>query len=1228
MARGKASSIHQKNISLMQWLSRATQQLGVAKHTYVVGGAVRNFLIDVPIKDIDLVIDSIRAKKDSAWLAGRLAKLIPTQTDLTTNQYGVAILSIKGDWELDGVNLKGEVIEIANARKEAYGGEGGKGYKPHMVQPAKIEEDIVRREFTVNTLLWRLIDLAHGPEKAEVIDLMGCGKRDLAEGELRCPRDPNIVFSEDPTRILRSIKFTGKYGFKIPNDLAASIKRNAPKMKRMPWEAIATILVNDILNQPTARASLKQMKQLGILDVVSEMIQESKPFATYMANQLRSNRKVQLLLDLMDLGVPAKTPLSFLSKPDQQRVRELTIQMNESEASKFVDALITPPVDSMRVIEEFDLPPKERSKISERARSLILSQPHLAEDRRALTESLILRMKKGKFAGRAIPVDKSKVRRIVKEIYQKLESLLRQTIRPSRFDEKLNYAHQWPTTKEYYVAEIELVDVTGQRRILPIYVRSWMGYRVVSDYVLGGAVKTRLLNGRKGRAYPQRIEIYLNAFKTPEDYVSGDKRFIQELYQVLIHEVTHAMDYLRKSQYDASNLDEHLYLNDPMEVRAFTQNIVDEVLTSLKKDIRMTKGWGDWESSETIDRYLQKSLTWHRLRKTLTPENKKKVLKAVARAVSENAPKWKKQFFKEGCRLIHAGRVIPVDKLAISKIMVKIFKKLPSFFNESYNPTKYDEPISSQKYSFREWRDTGFFVDRYNFEDVSGRRDRSVAIYLKAKPGRGYVVGGTVHFRGKTPETIDVYLNANRSPNEFLKASDRILNELRHVLLHEITHARDFLENNYSSGISNRDDQVDYLNHPNEVRAFMQNIVYEVLTVLKTDLISSKRKWSYLSSRALDQYLQRSPHWKSLREFLTEGNKKKILKAVAREASDLVDEHNRKYSVGRKEPNMKKKSNRVIRLPNRKTLKIDGKTYVLSKKSFMLPEADRYYLWALDVNKRTLTMWRVSDGEEKLSNPMASHVSQIRVLDQRGELNRVSHQEFLKIERWMRRKNDKVLKTLQKSIRDNESQAERDFRWVATQYWNQIIVQFFREALIRYEGVTPIDFKYRPQLRKSREEQLASHWLSKVINKYWQEDKIFQYAKKRNTPSRPLNLEGLGAQDPYFIMSDLQYELTDETLDRWKRKKLAAKHAAKVDIESLDPHPETDRKGNTLAPGDRVRLYSQGRKGYPGSKQGTIELSRRAMAIGRDGKTYRALVVRTSDGTTYDIVSRFVEKLR
>jgi tRNA nucleotidyltransferase/poly(A) polymerase len=333
-----------------------------------------------PINDLDVVVDSIALGKNSEWFANQLAKAIPAPTNLTTNQYGVVILTIKGEWELEGHSLKGEILEIANARKESYGGaEGkGKGYKPTDVQPATIEEDINRRDFTLNSLLWRLLDLANGPDYAEVIDLTGLGVQHLEERMLHTPLDPDRTFSDDPTRMLRLIKFSIKYELDLTDEVAASVRRNAPKMKKMPWEAIATILVQDILDTPNARGALLTMAHLGLIETLSEMIQSEAPFASYMAKQFSNgNRAVALLLDLADLGLGSQ-PVAFLTKPQQVRLREITTGMISDEADEFFEKLKKPPIDNTALITEFNLQGRDRGALAPLAREAMLSTPMLA----------------------------------------------------------------------------------------------------------------------------------------------------------------------------------------------------------------------------------------------------------------------------------------------------------------------------------------------------------------------------------------------------------------------------------------------------------------------------------------------------------------------------------------------------------------------------------------------------------------------------------------------------------------------------------------------------------------------------------------------------------------------------------------------------------------------------------------------------------------------------------
>jgi tRNA nucleotidyltransferase/poly(A) polymerase/2'-5' RNA ligase len=376
------------SIALMKWLSRLTQRLGVAKHVYVVGGAVRNFLIDKPIKDIDMVVDSIATggRKDSEWLAQQVARSIPTRTEVVTDALMVAKVFIKGPWDLDGHEMQDEVIEIVNARAETYA--EGEGHKPVGVEPTTLEEDVLRREFTFNTLMWRLLDLADGPDKAEIIDLTGCGRRDLERMEMRCPQDPDKTFADDPTRIIRTIKFAFKYGFKLPPDVKAAARRQAKGLKRIPSK-VWTVLRDIALESPQYKKALTVMDDLGVIDVLKEMVQEDRSFASTLLNYTR-DRGVAFMFDLMDLGVPVGAQVSFLPPAEQRRFREITVSMDRDEAQAFLDALKNPGVAyrDKRFIPSLAMEhgfkgkemPQFMGRVTPMARALILEDPSLSDD--------------------------------------------------------------------------------------------------------------------------------------------------------------------------------------------------------------------------------------------------------------------------------------------------------------------------------------------------------------------------------------------------------------------------------------------------------------------------------------------------------------------------------------------------------------------------------------------------------------------------------------------------------------------------------------------------------------------------------------------------------------------------------------------------------------------------------------------------------------------------------
>lgn len=370
--------LHEVSVGLIKFLSAVSRKLGVSEHVYVVGGAVRNFVIGQPIKDIDVVIDSVAlGGKDSEWFANQLRSVIPANTNLTTNNYGVAILTISGDWEVAGHNLKGEVIEIANARTESYTHDT---YKPNEVTPATIEDDTYRREFTFNTLLWRMHDLADGPDRAPILDLTGCGMEDLKNGIMRCPSDPDKTFGDDPSRMIRAIKFLIKYGFKISPEVETSIKKNREKIRNIPPGHLSNMIVSLFYETGVGKRALLEMDKLGMLDVVKDIAKTNKPFREALANWAEKKAGLGFVFDLMDMGMPVGKSLGFLDQPQKSRVREITVNMTVDDGESFIIFLEQPGkvIDMQGMIDEFGLRGSQIRDLVIAARTTLLSDPVLA----------------------------------------------------------------------------------------------------------------------------------------------------------------------------------------------------------------------------------------------------------------------------------------------------------------------------------------------------------------------------------------------------------------------------------------------------------------------------------------------------------------------------------------------------------------------------------------------------------------------------------------------------------------------------------------------------------------------------------------------------------------------------------------------------------------------------------------------------------------------------------
>jgi poly(A) polymerase len=183
-------------------LAQAADELGV--RAWAVGGYVRDRLLGRQHREIDIVVEDSRGPE----LAAHFAKLTGSPPPVVFERFGTAQV------------MWGErPIEFASARAESYRDDSR---KPD-VQPAGIDDDLRRRDFTVNTLLMDF--------DGEVEDRLGTGLADLQAGLLRTPLDPVATFSDDPLRMLRAVRFAAQLGFKLDQSLPPAMRTLAGRLR-------------------------------------------------------------------------------------------------------------------------------------------------------------------------------------------------------------------------------------------------------------------------------------------------------------------------------------------------------------------------------------------------------------------------------------------------------------------------------------------------------------------------------------------------------------------------------------------------------------------------------------------------------------------------------------------------------------------------------------------------------------------------------------------------------------------------------------------------------------------------------------------------------------------------------------------------------------------------------------------------------------------------------------
>lgn len=209
--------------------------------SYVVGGWVRDRLRGVECNDIDLATN-----------------LTPEQVKTAVKRLG-RLYALGERFGTIGVRAGGYAVEITTFRRDRYS-PGSR--HPEVTPVASIEEDLSRRDFTVNAMA---LSVAQKP--ARLIDPFG-GRRDIERRTVRTPGPPGETMAEDPLRMMRAVRFAAQLGYSIDVELLGVLESMAGLLdsisRERRREELEKILVTD-----RADSGIRTMVKTGLMRYVS-----------------------------------------------------------------------------------------------------------------------------------------------------------------------------------------------------------------------------------------------------------------------------------------------------------------------------------------------------------------------------------------------------------------------------------------------------------------------------------------------------------------------------------------------------------------------------------------------------------------------------------------------------------------------------------------------------------------------------------------------------------------------------------------------------------------------------------------------------------------------------------------------------------------------------------------------------------------------------------------------
>ncbi|MBC8377251.1 MAG: HD domain-containing protein [FCB group bacterium] len=234
------SRIPKNILSVLERAGRLAEAINI--ECYTVGGFVRDLILNVPSKDVDIMVIG-----DGLEFARKLGKELGVPDIVEYGDFGTALIPY-GEF----------LIEVASARTETYESDSR---KPRVVY-TDLKGDLSRRDFTVNAMAINLLPEHFG----EMVDEYG-GVQDIQDKILRTPLDPVKTFDDDPLRMMRAARFSAQLEFKLVPEAMQAMQARVDRISIVSQERVTDEIVKT-LKARVPSIGFYVMQEAGLLPLV------------------------------------------------------------------------------------------------------------------------------------------------------------------------------------------------------------------------------------------------------------------------------------------------------------------------------------------------------------------------------------------------------------------------------------------------------------------------------------------------------------------------------------------------------------------------------------------------------------------------------------------------------------------------------------------------------------------------------------------------------------------------------------------------------------------------------------------------------------------------------------------------------------------------------------------------------------------------------------------------